>query len=123
MPQFCGIVVLLFAEDAALIARGEHRIEIQRYGRENPEVSIDILQSEYYNENHDEFVVRIEDLNKTLNRQINEDAAREYNKWFEDEFNRRFAQYTRQPREESLSDNGTEPEAESEGEAESQTGE
>lgn len=114
MPLLWGILFIFLAENAPLIARGEHRIEIQRYGRSDPEVSIDILQSEFYNQNHEEFVIRIEDLNKTLNKEINEEVNVEYNKWFEDEFNRRFDQYLQQSSDGSLPDRGLEPAVEPE---------
>lgn len=76
-----------------LIARGEHRIEIQNYGRENPEVSIDILQSQFYDEHHEGNVTRFEDLNKTINREMNEEANLEYNLWFENKFHQTLSDY------------------------------
>lgn len=79
-----------------MIARGEHRIEIQnygRYGRGTPEVSVDILQSDYYNLHHESNVIRFEDLNKTINREIDEDARREYDQWFNEKFNQKMSEY------------------------------
>lgn len=104
MKQRMGFLALFFSLilsidfPSTLLARGEHRIEVQNYGREGkpgviPEASIDILQSQYYNDNHGDFVIRIEDLNKTLNREIDQDVQREYTRWFENSFLQNFSQY------------------------------
>lgn len=92
-----------------LLARGEHRIEVQNYGHKRPEVPIDIMQSNYYNAHHEDYVIRIEDLNKTLNREINEDVSREYSEWFNAEFNRRLSEYPYDYRAEEYQDQQTTP--------------
>jgi len=76
-----------------LLARGEHRIEVQNYGHRDPEIPMAIMQANYYNANHEDNVIRFEDLNQTINREINEDANREYNEWFNAEYNRRLSEY------------------------------
>lgn len=80
-------------DDSSLISRGEHQIQVINYGHKRPEVPMDIMQSNYYNAHHPDYVIRIEDLNKTLNKEINEDINREYNEWFNNEFNQRQAEY------------------------------
>lgn len=93
---FTHISAISAADQDNLIARGEHRIEIQRYGRSDPEVSIDIMQSNFYNDHHEDYVIRIEDLNKTINKEINEEVNKEYNQWFNDKFNSQLNNYVEQ---------------------------
>ncbi|MBA3816547.1 MAG: hypothetical protein H0X29_08530 [Parachlamydiaceae bacterium] len=90
---------LCAAENDNLLARGEHRIEVQNYGHKSPEVPMDIMQANYYNAHHEYNVIRFEDLNRTINREINEDANKEYNDWFNAEYNSRLSEYPDDPRE------------------------
>lgn len=94
--SFYGLVLFLYAIfsfENNLVARGEHRIAVYNYGHKYPEVPMDIMEANYYNIHHGDFVIRIEDLNRTLNREMNEDINREYNAWFNNEFNRRMSEY------------------------------
>lgn len=97
MNGYYGFLVLFFCAiysfENNLLARGEHRIAVYDFGHKYPEVPMDIMEANYYNAHHEDFVIRIEDLNRTLNREINQDINREYNEWFNAEFNRRLSEY------------------------------
>jgi hypothetical protein len=90
-PSFGPSLYAVDSEENKLIARGEHRIEVQNYGHRDPEIPIWIMQSNYYNAHHEQYVIRIEDLNQTLNKEINQDINKEYNEWFNAEYNERRA--------------------------------
>ena len=86
---FCSIILM----ENELMARGEHRIQVQNFGRKNPEIPTHIMQANYYNEHHPEYMIRTEDLNETLNEQINEEIQREYDQWFDEAFHQRLSEY------------------------------
>ena len=69
---------LIFINCDQLLARGEHRIQVQNYGHRDPEIPIWIMESNYYNAHHDAYMIRIEDLNETLNKEINEVSSLQY---------------------------------------------
>lgn len=93
LPLFIGMSLSATESDEnKLLARGEHRIEVINYGHRDPEIPIWIMQSNYYNAHHPGYVIRIEDLNQTINKEINEDERKEYNEWFNAEYNRRRAE-------------------------------
>lgn len=83
-----GFFFLAFNKEA-LLARGEHQIQVINYGHKFPEVPMDLMEANFYNIHHPGYVIRIENLNETLNREINQDINREYNEWFNAEYNRR----------------------------------